>query len=77
MKLLKYNNPSLIQDYSVSVDLSYKNTYTLLNTTKNIDNNYSIKKYNLKIIKQTPNNSDNNVVKKSNNKTWYKKLEKL
>ena len=69
LKLSKYNNPSLIEDYSISVDGSYKNTYTLLNTIKSIDNNYSlffidkyniIKKYNLKIVKQIPNNSDNN-----------------
>ena len=69
LKLSKYNNPSLIEDYSVSVDGAYKNTYTLLNAIKSIDNNYSLffidkynilKKYNLKIIKEIPNNSDNN-----------------
>ena len=76
LKLSNYNNPSLTEEYLVNVDSNYRNTFTLLNTIKSLDNNYSIffidkynilKKYNLKIIKNFKN--DNNILSINHNKT--------
>jgi len=75
LKLSNLNNPILLESYSIQVDQNYKNTFTLLNFNKCLDNNYSIffidifnhiQKFNLKIIEQMPNN--NNIKKININK---------